>query len=581
MRFGIPLSLSSLIVIALASALTGRAAQNTAPTANSASSSQASASADQPASAPAAQSAGTPATPANPHSIDVPDDTTPGASVQTLHVTSREVIVDVIVTDDKGHPVYNLPQSDFSISENGHPQTLRSFREVSADHPAPEPHALVLPPGIYTNSQSTPVSGPVNIFLVDALHMDDFSELKYSTQAVAGYIGSMPKSTTVAIFTIDENGLHMVQGFSWSPATALAALHNYPFVIGTNQERHTVQWYTIDALNQLAAYTAGVRGRKNLLWLAPGLPLPLLRDGGYGWGYGDMGMVHRIMDVYERFTAEQIAVSPVDARGLRVCPTCNLTMSSLMTEAVAEQSGGEAFFNTNDLQTAITQAINDQSHFYTLSYIPPRGKDDGHYHTIKVAVQDPNHPKLQLVYREGYNAERTPSSDSPAPGPALLKAAIEGNTPASTQILFDLGVLPVVPTLTPGQPQPASQPKNKSKLIPYDIYFGFPSNQIDFLEDSDGMLHGSLRFEAAAYNSDRKIVARFSQTIPLNLSPADFDDLISRPYRFHQQLELPPGPLSLHTGVLDGVSNKVGTLEVSVIAVKPRVPRPQYRSPAN
>ena len=50
------------------------------------------------------------------------------------------------------------------------------------------------------------------------------------------------------------------------------------------------------------------------------------------------------------------------------------------------------------------------SQFYTLSYIPPKQKDDGHYHHIKVELDQPN---LHLVYRKGYNAERLPTVDNP------------------------------------------------------------------------------------------------------------------------------------------------------------------------
>ena len=152
---------------------------------------------------------------------------------------------------------------------------------------------------------------------------------------------------------------------------------------GIEMDRYTKNRLTVEAFNQIAVYVASVKGRKNLLWFVPGIPVPLMRDGGYGWGNGDMGLVHRLLDVYELFTAEQIAVSPVDPRGV-----VGLGMAQLRAEAVAEQSGGEAFYNNNDLKSLIAKAINDGSQFYTLSYIPPKQKDDGHYHHIKIELVD-------------------------------------------------------------------------------------------------------------------------------------------------------------------------------------------------
>jgi len=47
----------------------------------------------------------------------------------TLHVYSRETIVDVLVTDDKGQPVRGLTRSDFTVEEDGNAQPIRGFRE--------------------------------------------------------------------------------------------------------------------------------------------------------------------------------------------------------------------------------------------------------------------------------------------------------------------------------------------------------------------------------------------------------------------------------------------------------------------
>src|SRR5208283_5323029 len=77
----------------------------------------------------------------------------------TLHVYSRETIVDVLVTDDKGQPVRGRKQSDFTVLEDGQPQPIRSFYEYDkASPPAP---ARTLPPNTYTNSTALPASGPV------------------------------------------------------------------------------------------------------------------------------------------------------------------------------------------------------------------------------------------------------------------------------------------------------------------------------------------------------------------------------------------------------------------------------------
>jgi VWFA-related protein len=522
----------------------------------------------------AAQTEDQPAPLVAPQSVDLPQEASQ-TGVSTLHVTSREIIVDVEVTDANGNPVRGLKQSDFTIEENGKPQPIRSFREFGSEIPVAEPAPPKLPFGVYTNSQSTPVSGPVNILLIDALHSGPVV-IARALMGSAAYLNTMPQGTKVAIFLLSQSGIHMLQGFTSDRDSLLHAVNNNPVSValtlsGQPMDRYAMNWATVDALNQIAAYVAGIKGRKNLLWIVPGIPVNLMRDGGYGWGARagpDMSLVHRLMDVYERFTAEQIAVSPIDPRGV-----VSLGMAQLKAEAVAEQSGGEAFYNNNDVKSLIGNAINHGAQFYTLSYIPPKQKDDGHYHHIKVELVD--QPKLHLVYRQGYNAERVPTLDVPAPGPALMKASMEGNTPPATQILFDVGVWPGSLANPAADPQAKTDPKSKpGKTVRYEIHYGFPPSEITFTEDADGVLHGSLEFDVVAYDIYRKRVGLLTQTVPMNFSLEQYDEFVAKhAFSFVQQLDLPLGQISLHVGILDNVTSKVGTLEVPVY-VRPVNPSP-------
>jgi VWFA-related protein len=498
--------------------------------------------------AQAAQNTPTSGAPPAPASIDVPD-------IQTLHVTAREVVVDVMVTDAQGNSVNGLQQSDFSIEENGHPQTIRSFREYTPATQPPEPPFVRLPPGVYTNSHSTPATGPVDIFLLDA--MNGGISVFQAKRQVLEYLRTMPPGTRVAIFWLAETGLHTLQPFTSDRAALIQAVSTDRVDVGAIGNAFTRQMTTMKAFNQLAAFVSGIKGRKNLFWFTPGMPINLLRDGGYGWGNIDMTMVHHLMDTYELLTAAQVAVYPVDPRGI-----VGLGRTQLKDEAVAEQTGGEAIYNTNDLTTAVAKAIDKGSQFYSVSYIPPNQKDDSHYHTIKVEL---DRPGLTLVYRKGYNAERLPTVDNPEPGPALMKASMEGHAPAATQLLFDAAVQPATGLLSSSQsslPKPKMPPKSAPRTIPYDILFGLPASQIAFAKDESGKLHGALEFDAVAYDITGTRVALLTQTVNMPLSAGQYDAFAAAPFHFTQQIDLPLGQLSLHVGIYDTISHKVGTLEI-------------------
>jgi VWFA-related protein len=540
--------------------------------------------------------------------------------ISTLKVFTRETIVDIIVTDSKGQPIRDLKSSDFALQEDGKPQSIRSFLESSfaATQDRKNPR---LPAGVHTNFQSTPANGPVNVILIDALH-SDFTGAARSLEATARYVSTMPPATQVAILWLSTSGLHTLQGFTSDRKLLFAATQVTRTDIGSNEDCHTIDWTTVDALNQIANYVAPIKGRKNLLWLTSGMPVYLLRDGGYGWGrtsscsdsrvnryatdylntddlyrnnpyseaserglfvvpnafgasinaFGasngeglNLGLAHRLMDTYELFTVEQIAVSPVDVHGLT--PGRNaLGTPQLVAEQVAQQSGGIAQYNSNDLAGRLAQAIDLGSHYYSVSYVPPRHKDDGHYHTIKVSVDIPG---AKLVYREGYNAE-DPRQPREYKGPELIKAALQGKTPPATQILFDAKLQPVPedPYNLGTRPQPGTKSKKAPARTPYDLFLAVPQSQITYHEGPNDTHSVNLQFAFDAYDLNGKFLGSHSQNVSLNLPPDRYESFRKSPVVFHEQIAFFPGPLFLRVGVLDGVSNKVGTLEIPLTVPK-------------
>jgi VWFA-related protein len=484
------------------------------------------------------------------------------SSAPTLKVYSREIVVDVLVSDAHGNPVRGLKQSDFTISEDGSPQPLRSFAEYGFDDQPPPPLPPRLPPNVYTNFQAIPATGPVNILLIDALHSTPV-EIVHSLKAADQYIHSMPAGTQLAVFWLAESGLHMLQGFTTDPALLRRAVETNRVDIGdTGDDAYTIAKLTLQALNQIAAYVAPIKGRKNLLWFVPDAPLLLLRDGGYGWGLfhdaPDMTLVHHVMDTYELFTTEQIAVSPIDTAGVHyLIPSQQMHL--MEAEAIAQESGGEAFYENNDFKALITQAIHDGSHFYTLSYIPPRPEEDGHYHTIKI---ESTLPGLHLVYRAGYNSE-DPKQLPQYSGAGLVKAAMEGNAPVATQLLFDVQA---APSSAPA-PSSATPPASKNS-VPYDIRYLIPQSQLAFATTPDGIRTLAVEFNLNAYDIYGRLAASRNETLKLPLSPAKYQAFLRTPLQFAQHLDLPPGQITLRIGILDTTSNKVGTLEVPLTVTR-------------
>jgi VWFA-related protein len=66
---------------------------------------------------------------------------------------------------------------------------------------------------------------------------------------------------------------------------------------------------------------------------------------------------------------------------------------------MAEATGGTPYFNRNDLDAALREAIATGADYYSLAYVPPLSGYDGKFHSIAVRVDKPN---VQLEYRRGY-----------------------------------------------------------------------------------------------------------------------------------------------------------------------------------
>jgi VWFA-related protein len=566
----------------------------------------------------------------------------PSSSAPTLQVYSRETVVDVTVTDAKGQPIHDLKDSDFTVKEDGKPQTLRSFREIRENTLPPARTPPKLPPNIYTNLQPTPTTSAVNILLLDGLNTLPGDQVNMRQESLK-YLKSMPKGTRVAVLSLTSN-LRILQGFTADPAVLIAVVDSKknralpsPFIdndsaailddqadaqteLGNDDAAAAIQEFsneqvgvqtdirnrmTLEALNQIAAYVAGIKGRKNLIWFTDGMPLNLFPIGGVNDLQGMTDYAKDVRKTTDLLTAAEVAVYPVDARKLfnvtadeadqhldRITTRTGGVVATnqmkaqyqkgnelLGMEAIAEATGGAAYYNTNDLKSAVAKAVANGANYYTVSYTPPDLRFDGRYHSIDVEV---DRPGLNLAYRKGYNADDilhnavSPAlsfaTSTPEPYGNNMAASMSRGVPTSSQLLFTVGVAPTVEPVKPADVAVLGtlDPKLKDKpLVRYDVEYSLPSRQITFTENPDGTRRCSLEFDVAAYDVFGKRISGLSQTIsPRPITAEQYQQTIKTPLRFIQQVDLPAGETFLRVGILDAVSDKVGTLEIPLVVPK-------------
>jgi VWFA-related protein len=532
----------------------------------------------------------------------------------TLKAYSRLTVVDVTVVDGKENPVHGLPQSAFTVLEDGKPQPMKSFLEVGKETPVVTRQLPKLPPHIYTNLQPVPPSSSVNVLLMDSLNTTSQDQI-FVKQETVNYLKSMQPGTRVAIMTLSSS-LRLLQGFTSDPEVLMAALKTKknsvlpsPFNdtassdamddqadISDADAASAIQQFqneqasfqgqiknemTLEALNQIAAYLAGIKGRKNLIWFAGGFPMQIFPTGGTDDLAGMTDFTRDVRRTTDMLTAAQIAVYPVDARGVMVNPATSVVTPTKgfsnghgdsMGKSIAEATGGVAYYNTNGLKEAVAKAINNGQNYYSISYVPPDPKFDGIYHKITVKL---NVPGARLSYRRGYFSddvarnEITPglslATTAPEPYGNNMQASMGRGVPISGQILFTARVEPRSDEVNPaGAPViGVLNPKLEGKpLRRYVIQYSLPGQQITFNDGPEKTHKGALEFDIAAYDVYGKVITSLSQSIDLKLPDDRYQQLQRRPFQLEQGLDLPLGEIFLRLGVLDTVSGKVGTLEI-------------------
>src|SRR5215831_3937514 len=143
--------------------------------------------------------------------------------IPTLKARVRLVVVDVVVSNNKGEPVPGLKKEDFEVSEDGKPQTVSVFEEHRGVRPT-QIKLPPMPPGVYTNFPVTQTADSVNIILLDALNTPS-SDQTYVHSQMLKYLRTIPPRTRVAIFTLASR-LIMLQGITTDSSLLLAALNS-------------------------------------------------------------------------------------------------------------------------------------------------------------------------------------------------------------------------------------------------------------------------------------------------------------------------------------------------------------------
>jgi VWFA-related protein len=375
----------------------------------------------------------------------------PGNSdTATLTVRSQIVIETVVVKDRKGNTIDGLTAKDFTLTEDGVPQTIRfcepqslpsTLSDVPLGKSGPEDIKIY---NRLTRTQITPET-PGDVRYKDhrlmALYFD-MTAMRPSDQmralaAAEKFIRTqMTTSDLLSIMRYSGGSVDVLQDFTADRNKLLSILET--LVVGEGQGsaesvddassadigaafgQDDSEFNVFNTDRQLSALQTAARmlgqlnEKKSLIYFASGLRLN---------GIDNEAQLQATVDAAIR---AGVSFWPIDARGLvaqaplgdatqgspgnagmysgtaALATTSNLQRSQDTLFSLAGDTGGKALLDYNDLTKGIVQAQQSITNYYILEYYPTNTALNGRFRHVKVTVNPGLAAKLD--YRQGYYA---------------------------------------------------------------------------------------------------------------------------------------------------------------------------------
>jgi VWFA-related protein len=394
-----------------------------------------------------------------------------------FRVGTKLVQVDVVVRDKKG-PIEGLTKDNFTVLDNGKPQTISVFAvrsSVKTAQNSPQP-LIAFPPDMVSNrvDREREAPGTDTVLLIDQRNTPQTNQA-FAIQRIVKFVEMRHKRDRIGIYTFTRDGsLQAVQDLTDNVDLLIRAAkslkaqdpsYRNPDTTGMSDraaEGHDLIELmgqvatTKGVLESIARHLAHVLGRKNLIWITTGFPLT---------PYGAVDFRPEMEAVARTLNDANVALYAVDVRGLIGALTGLTGVSNAEAQGVdtaglpgrfpqqgrggprgnplrgadsevmlANLTGGLAFINkSNGIEDSIQTAVDDGELTYTLGFYPVQEPAAG-VHKLKVDV---DRRGVSVRYRENYTAATMAVALVRPTLEQLLKDSLD-----SSQIGLSAGVMP-------------------------------------------------------------------------------------------------------------------------------------------
>jgi len=513
-----------------------------------------------------------------------------------FRASANLVIVTVFVRDKNGKPITGLKKEDFVLSENGKPQTISVFDFQSL---ATEPEPAVAAPA--TAVAGAPAAAAEPRFAVSEDHARfrdrrllilffDWSSLQtaqqvYAKEAAGKFLKEKMQPADLVEIVSFGTKLKVEQEFTADRDVLLEVIKK--FQTGTMSENATDANTTEDttetdafasdetefnlfntdrkmaALEDLARSLSSLPEKKAVVYFSGGVSRT-----------GDDNQA-QLRSAVNAAVKSNVSFYPVDVTGLQATPPGGAASAggaqggtglfSGSTQRgqrdqqisgqdtlvmLAEDTGGKAFLDDNDLVLGIQKAQQDIQSYYILGYYSSDERRDGQFRRVSLKLAQATQQKYQakLDYRQGYFSDKDfKAFNSYDKEKQLQDALLLGDPVMDLRVAMEVNwfrlnrdryFIPVALKI-PGSAIPLKK-KGSAETTTFDF--------VGQLKDSKGLTNGSVR-----------------DSIKIELRDQNAGQLASRSLIYDTGFTVAPGTYRIKMLVRENLTGKMGTFETKVV----------------
>ena len=504
-----------------------------------------------------------------------------------LKMNGELVLTNVVARDSKtGEVVRGLTQGDFTILESGKAQHIETFDFESVDRATPLNEATVsgLATGATGNgSKAVVVAKPeelrnhrliVMFFDLTSMQPEDLDRSVLAAQEFLK--NKMQPADLVALVSLGDT-LKVDQDFTADKKALIneVAVYNgtegQGFAAGATANSNQVEdttGYTPDeseyndlntdrelfALRAVANSLEKITEKKSLLYFSGGIQ----RD-----GIENQASLRSAINAAVR---ANLAIYSVDTRGLQsIGPLGDASTGSLrgtggfsggallnnmnsnfatqeVMATLSSDTGGKAFFDSNDFAPAFAQVERDTSAYYAIGFRSTNLVRDGKYRKLTIKV---NRPGVKLEYRPGYYAPADFKHSGHEDRERDLEEQLASDLPATDMAVY----------------MDAMYFRLDENRFYVPVSLIVPGSQIPFVKGGDKD-KATLDIIGSVIDEVKRPIGHARETVKLNLVPSL--QARQKNIQYTTSFDLPPGKYQMKFVVRENQTGRMGSFVAEI-----------------